>query len=222
MIVFQRRIANLLAAWIALVFATSIAAAIDLRHGGDLFARLALVPDRVWRGEVWRLVTWIFVELDPKALVFGCIGIYWFGGELLAGWGPRRLVRRLGGIALFAGVATTVLALAFPHARHLPYFGSAAMGDALLVSWGLTFPQRQIRVWMMLVVDGQTIAYGMCALTVLYALFWGLAPVLPLVLACGAAFAIAGGALPRWWRLRMRIVKGGKPPEPPHGPYYTN
>ena len=223
MIVFQRRIANLLAAWIALCLAMSIAAAIDFRHGGDLYARLALVPDRVWRGEVWRLATWVFVEVGPMALLFGCVAIYWAGGELLSAWGPKRFVRVFVGIALFTGVAGTILvALVFREAADVWYFGGAPMGDALLVAWGLTFPTARVRVWMIVVIEGRVLAYGLCVLAALYAIFFGVAYALPHVLACGAAFAIAGGALPRWWRRRLRVVKGGKPAERPHGPYWVN
>jgi membrane associated rhomboid family serine protease len=222
MIVFQRRIANLLAAWIALALALSIAAAIDLRHGGDLYGRLALIPDRVWRGEVWRLATWVFVELGPWSLLFGCIAIYWAGGALLAAWGARRFVRAFIGIALFTGVATAILvSLAYRDAADLWYFGGAPIGDALLVAWGLTFPTARVRIWMIVVIEGRVLAYGLCVLATLYALFYGVPYALPHLLACGAAFAVASGALPRW-RRKLRVVPGGKPTERPHGPYWVN
>ena len=216
MVTFARRMPRLLVAWVGLVLITTLAVAIDLRHGGELYARLWLAPDRVWRGEVWRLVTWIFVEGGPESLIFGCLAIYAFGGDLLEVWGERRFVRRLGGIALGTGVGTALVAPLVPGAAYHGYFGAGALGDALLIAWGLAFPTRQVRIWMVLPIDGRTLAIGLALVTGAGVLFYGLAPMLPWVIAGALAFASAGRAS----RRRFRVVRGERPP--PSGPYAPN
>ena len=215
MIVFQRRVPNLLAGWIALVLVFSIAVAVDLGRGGELYARLALVPADAWR-EPWRLATWAFIETGPEALLFGCVAIYAFGGDLLEAWGARRFARTAAGCALATAISTAMVAPIVPGAAHHTYFGAAALGDALSITWGLTFPTRQVRVWLVLSIDGQTLAVGMTLFTILCVLFWGLAPMLPWVIACALALAAAG----RGSRARVRVVRGDRPPPP--GPYAVN
>jgi hypothetical protein len=218
-ILFQRRVAPVLAGWILLLLAVSIATAIDLRTGGDLYLRLALVPARIGRGELWRLVTWSFVELDPKALVFTCVTIFWFGGELLAGWGARRFVRVFAAIGVATAIATSLLAIVLGATYHA-WIGGWALGDALVIAWGLTYPERSVRVYSVLVLDGETLAHFTFAFTILCALFYGVVAMLPMLLAGAAAFAYGGGSLPRWLRKKrkLRSVRGGKQP---HGPYWN-
>jgi membrane associated rhomboid family serine protease len=212
MVIFQRRIPNLLAGWIALALVLSIAAGIDLGRGGALYARLALVPAGVWR-EPWRLATWAFVEVGPHALFFGCIAIYVFGGDLLEAWGARRFARTVGGGVLAMGVGTALVAPLVGGA-HYGYLGAGALGDALLVTWGLTFPTRRVRMWLVLSIDGQTLAIGMTVFTGLCTLFWGLATMLPWVIATALAIAAANRGS------RLHGVRGSKPP--PRGPYAAN
>jgi membrane associated rhomboid family serine protease len=213
MIIFQRRVSNLLAGWIALVLVLSIAVGVDFGRGGDLYERLTLVPSDVWR-EPWRLATWAFVEVGPHALFFGCIAIYVFGGDLLEAWGERRFARVVLGGVLAIGVATALVAPVIGAAHH-GYLGAAALGDALLITWGLTFPTRQVRMWLVLSIDGQTLAIGMTLFTLLCVVFWGLAAMLPWLVATVLAIAYTDGK-----RARLRTVRGSKPP--PRGPYAVN
>jgi membrane associated rhomboid family serine protease len=212
MVIFQPRIPNLLAGWIALALVLSIAVGTDLGGGGDLYERLALVPADVVR-EPWRLATWAFVEVGPHALFFGCIAIYVFGGDLLEAWGARRFLRTVAGGVLAMGVATALVAPLVGAAHHA-YLGAGALGDALLITWGLTFPTRQVRMWLVLSIDGQTLAIGMALFTILCTLFWGLATMLPWVIAMALAFAHANR------RSRVRAVRGDKPPR--RGPFAAN
>ena len=104
------------AALLAATFALSLGAAL-----ADGFGALALVPDRVWRGEVWRLVTWVFAVPGPRALVATAVVLYWFGGELAARWrepGLRRVVAAIVGVT---GVGTLALTARMQAALHLPH-----------------------------------------------------------------------------------------------------
>src|SRR5207253_3309647 len=60
-------------------FLLSVTAAILGRNGIPLGGYGLLVPPLVWSGQVWRLITWQFFELEPIGLIFSCALLYWFG-----------------------------------------------------------------------------------------------------------------------------------------------
>src|ERR1700722_18848730 len=77
---------------LSLVVGLSLAVAFGDRHAGSIFALVALVPSHVWRGEVWRLVTWPFIEQGPVGLIFTCLLVWWFGRDLADEWGSSRFL----------------------------------------------------------------------------------------------------------------------------------
>ena len=172
------------AALLAATFALSLGAAL-----ADGFGALALVPDRVWRGEVWRLVTWVFAVQGPRALVATAVVLYWFGGELAARWREPGLRRFVAAIVGVTGVGTLALTAMIPAARHLPYLGSWALCDALVIAWALEFPDRRLRVYGGLSIGGRALAYGPAGLTALAAIYLGPIVVLPELLAAITALA---------------------------------
>ncbi len=172
------------AALLAATFALSLGAAL-----ADGFGALALVPDRVWRGEVWRLVTWVFAVPGPRALVATAVVLYWFGGELAASWREPGLRRFVAAIVGVTGVGTLALTAMIPAARHLPYLGSWALCDALVIAWALEFPDRRLRVYGVLSIGGPALAYGTAGLTALAAIYLGPIIVLPELLAAITALA---------------------------------
>jgi len=195
-------------ALIGATLAASLAAAIAARNGVDAYGQLALVPGDVWAGEVWRLVTWPLVEASPWALVSGCIALYWFGGQLAGAWGARRFAAYVAGIVLFAGVGTALLARVVPSAWILPHLGGFALGNALVIAWALQFPDRTIPVHMLLHLGGPTLAYGIVAITVLFAVFYSVALVLPELLAgCGALLYMNDGVGAMKRRARSMLVQ---------------
>ena len=191
--------------WIAITAATSIVAAIE---GGGLALRLALVPRLVWRGELWRLVTWPFVIPGALGLVFTCIAIYFFGSPLLSVWGARKLRRFILGTILIGGVGTCLVAPVVPIAWWYPHLGGMALTDALVIAWALQFPDARLRIYGLVEVGGPTLAYGTVMVTGLLVLFSSLAPFLPELLACGFALTVMTGAHRRWWA-RLRTRRGG-------------
>ena len=74
---------------LVLTIVCSVIGATSSRHGPPIFELGALVPSEVWRGQVWRLATWSFLEDSVLGLIFGCIGLYWLGRDLAREWGER-------------------------------------------------------------------------------------------------------------------------------------
>jgi membrane associated rhomboid family serine protease len=223
--VLHRRVSPVIAALIGLTLVTSLVAAID----GQLYYRLALIPERVWHGEVWRLVTWPFVHVSPMALVFAMVELWWFGGGLTESWSAGRLARFVGGVIIVAGAGTCVLAPLVPPAWWAPHFAGLALGNAIAIAFGLQYPLTRIRVYGVLEISGDVLAYGTLGFTFLLGLFYGFAWALPELLAGGAAFVYMTRPDRPWWQklrkyrnARRRRKFGVMDGDHHGGPYYPN
>ena len=188
----------------------SLLVAFGDRHVGSLFELTALVPSAVWRGHVWRLLTWAFIERDPLALVFGCLFLYWFGGDLARAWGSRRFLGVYLGIVLVAAVVTCLVARFDRGVLEAPYIGGWATGVALTVAWGLWFPDRVIRIWFVIPIRGYVVAWATIAITVVFAVYSGWERYLPQLAAEGAilTWLFRRAVLSRFAKVRRSVAAG--------------
>jgi membrane associated rhomboid family serine protease len=158
----------------------SIAGALGARNGAAWIATgsVLFVPD-VWQGQLWRLVTWALCEFGPLQLLFACLTLYWFGSDLARRWGGARFLGFYFGVAAAAAAVTCLLALAWTELQAIPHAGSWAVLDATIVAWGLLFPARELRLYGMIRLLGRHMVWLTLGLTVLFALFGGLAAFVP-------------------------------------------
>jgi hypothetical protein len=168
---------------LSLVLGLSLIAAFSERHFGSLFKLAALLPDHVWHGQVWRLITWTFFEPTALGLIWTALMIYWFGRDLAAQWGSRRFLGVFGGVVLVAAVGTCLVGLLDPTVLDATYLGSDALGVAMTVTWGFWFPDRTILLFFVLPVKGRWIGWGTIAVTVIFAVFQGWTALLPMLIA---------------------------------------
>jgi membrane associated rhomboid family serine protease len=175
----------------------SLLVAVGDRHSGSLFELTALVPAAVWRGQVWRLATWAFVEPSALGLIFGCLFIYWFGGDLAREWGSRRFLKVYAAIVLVSSIATCLIARVDRTLFEHTYLGGWATGVALTVAWGLWFPDRVIRIWFIIPIRGYVLAWVTVAITVVFAIYSGWERYAPELCAEGTMLA---------WLFRRSIV----------------
>jgi membrane associated rhomboid family serine protease len=189
---------------LALTVALSLVTKLGDRHGGSLQDLLALRPAEVWHGQLWRLLTWSYVEPSAMGLIFSCLGLYWFGPALAQGWGSPRFLAVMVGAMLVAGGGTCLVALVDPPVMQAEYVGSWAMITALVVAWGLTFPDRVVRLYLVLPIRGFWLAWLTVAITVVYAVYSGWLNLLPELIAEAAALAwlYQRVLLARWTRAR--------------------
>lgn len=196
------RMPKVIAVMIAAIAVTSIAAAILGRNAGlSLASLLYLSPVDVFRGQVWRLLTWPLLEGDPLGLLFGCYTLFWVGRDLVNTWGQQRFLLRTLMLTLSAAVTTTALALVWPG---LGAAGTWPVLDGLLVMWGLTFRTRTLNLYGLLPLTGLRLAQLTIGLTVLYAVFSGLAAFVP-------HFAAEGIAL--LWMIPIARWQGSRKPD---------
>lgn len=174
---------------LAVTIVMSLLVAFGDRHVGSLFQLTALVPEAVWRGHVWRLVTWAFIEPGPLALIFGCLFLYWFGGDLAREWGSRRFLRIYLGVILCSALATCLVARLDEDVLGSTYIGGWATCVALSVGWGLWFPDRVIRIWFVIPIRGYVLAWLTIAITVVFAVYSGWERFVPELAAEGAMLA---------------------------------
>jgi membrane associated rhomboid family serine protease len=184
---------KLVSAWIWITVLVSIAAALS----GGLAGWLALAPARIWRGEVWRLLTWVFVEPGALALVLTCASLHKFGGDLAPRWGERRLVRFAIEILGGAAVATTLLALISAEVWHRGYSGGWATCDVLVIAWARQYPDSDLVLYGLVRLSGRNLVAVVIATTCAYAIFAGPLAMVPELLACAAAYGYPGTWLAR-------------------------
>lgn len=170
---FSRRVPWGVAVILTVTILLSIGAAVTDRHVGSVFEMLSLFPQMVWKGQVWRLFTWAFVETSFINLIFGCLALYWLGGDLAREWGSRRFLMVFGGTAIFAGVVTSLVALLDHGLMMQAYLGGISFAAALTVAWGLWFPDRQILIFFIIPMRGYVIAWFTIVATIGYAIYSG-------------------------------------------------
>lgn len=184
---------KLVSTWIWITVLASIAAALS----GGLAGWAALAPARIWRGEVWRLATWVFVEPGALALILTCASIYKFGGELAPRWGDRRLRRFLIEILGGAAVVTALLGLVSTEVWHRGYLGGWAASDVLVIAWARQYPDSVLVLYGLLRLNGRNLITAVIAITCAYAIFVGPLAMAPELLACAAAYSYPGAWLAR-------------------------
>ena len=106
----------------------------------DLYGWLALTPALVWKGQVWRIVTYAFLPIGP---VDWCVSLFWLM-TLLAILGRNWTARSFWGYsllgALTGGLFVTLLKPGMPYG----VVGGGAMIFALLVAWDWLYRNERL------------------------------------------------------------------------------
>ena len=181
-----------------IVFAVIGSAFLSLttRLGVPSISLALLSPSMVLTGQVWRLVTWAFFELDGQNLVFGALMLGFFGRDLAGVWGGARYLVVCVGVALLSGGLTTLLGLAWGDVSRSQYLSIWPLADALAVGWAVLFPNRTILFMFVLPAAGRNLLYATVGITALFAVMYGFSNFVPHFLAMGVMYAyIRGGTV---------------------------
>jgi hypothetical protein len=180
---------SLVVRWIVLTLAASLFAALD---GGWLAGWTGLVPSRIWYGEVWRLVTWPWIQCTPLSLLVTLALMYRLGGDLAVAWGDRRLRRFVGQILIAASLATCVIA-SLVGGYHV-LLGGWTISDVLVIAWARQFPDRPLVLYGVLPITGRMLVRMTVGTSIVFAIFDGPLHRAPELLAC-----LAAASYPRGW-----------------------
>ncbi len=202
------RIPKVVALLAGLTFAATVGGVVGLQMGLPWVRFLTLEPARVWQGEVWRLVTWAFLEfgLAPLGLVFACFFLISIGGQLSPRLGPTRLLFVYLGLVAGSGALTSLLAWLWPAVMAFPYSGAWPALTGLLIGWASLVPEGTIFLSFLLPVRGRQVVYGSVGIAILYGIFYGFFLVVPELLAILLALIyFRDPGLRRLW-LRFRLL----------------
>jgi len=205
-VVMGTRVPRVVGLLVGLTLGLSILGAVGSRNGLPLRHAGALIPDLVLGGEVWRVVTWVFFETEALPLVFGLLGLWWFGGDLSQTWGSRRFLGTYLGLTVATGVATSLLALVVPGFIQPAYAGPWPLVDALIIAWATHYPYRDLYVYFVLPLRGRNLIYATLGGTLLFGLLYGLPLFVPHFIAQGMMLVYLRGLrnlLLRIWPTRV-------------------
>lgn len=120
--------------------------------GSPLTKYGSCVPDRVLEGEVWRLLTAVFLHGDLWHLFFNMLVLHWAGGQLEEARGPRELVL----FYLFGGVFANVVYLVTqvtgvaPGGGAIGAIGASGAVGAAMVLFACMYPHAQLRLYFII------------------------------------------------------------------------
>lgn len=135
----------------AIIIANVVAFVATLAAPNFIVTLFGLTPrDVVLRGEVWQLVTYLFLH-DPNSLthiLFNMLAVWMFGVDLERRWGTRAFTRYYFITGIGAGLSM-ILVSVLPFEATRATFDGVTIGASgavygLLLAWAVLFPTRKI------------------------------------------------------------------------------
>jgi len=118
---------------------------VQLIAGRPIIDYFSLIPLRLLRDfYFWQLLTYMFLHGGIFHLVFNMLALFMFGCEMERYWGSQRFLRYY----LITGIGAGLCVFLTPSAYSLPTLGASGAIYAVLLAYGLTFPNRIIYMYM--------------------------------------------------------------------------
>jgi len=145
---------------------------------------------------LWQPLTYPFFIMSSPVTLLMAIAVYgWIGGSLELTWGSARFLRFFAGGALVPAGLTVLLSLFWPSLSQFTVMGPAPVLEAMVIAWGLTFRDREIRLFMVLPIKGIYLVYFTVGYLILSILFSpSLYPFVPSILGMLFGAAVVLGA----------------------------
>ncbi|MDY3250778.1 MAG: hypothetical protein SOX32_10595 [Candidatus Choladocola sp.] len=115
----------------------------------ELLMYCTLLPNRILRGEVWRLVTWILVP--PSSFdIFTIIMLYFYfsiGRALERTWGAFKF-----NVYIFSGMIFTVIGafLLYFVGGRIGYFSTYYINMSIFLAFALTYPDTEVLLYFLI------------------------------------------------------------------------
>jgi membrane associated rhomboid family serine protease len=107
----------------------------------------------VFRGQVWRLLTYAFCHDwgNPLHILFNMLFLYWFGVTLESMYGPREFLLFYLAGAIVSGIANVALDLYL--GSSIPAVGASGAVMAVLTLYAIHYPRNTIRIFWFFPVE---------------------------------------------------------------------
>lgn len=111
----------------------------------------ALVPSLALKGQVWRLVSYMFLHSPQSAwhILFNMLALWMFGVEIEQMWGTRRFVW----FYFIAGAGSGVVSLFLVFTGDIPVIGASGAILGILTVYAYYFPHRKLLLFFLFPVS---------------------------------------------------------------------
>lgn len=119
-----------------------------------IYEHLAL-SERIWKGEVWQVVTYMFLHGDTMHVLFNMLALWMFGKELEMTWGSNEFLKYY----MVCGIGGGVTFLFFSQGVVV---GASGAVFGILLAFGMTFPNQIIMMSFLFPIKAKfmVIIYG--------------------------------------------------------------
>jgi membrane associated rhomboid family serine protease len=191
------------------ILATSLVASLTQNHLGFGINTLDFQVAAVLRGQLWRLVTYPFVDGTPLNLIINLVVLWMIGGWFESRWGERDFLRFFFvsciGAALLAVPLSILFNLILPFRDVGQAQGPGAALNAMFVALALTVPDSNVLFGFVLPVRARTVVFIILGFDLIYGIQTGAAGLSTTLGGMGMGYLlVTGNWRPRrlWQQLR--------------------
>lgn len=127
--------------------------------GGDVLSLLAFHLSGLMRGQVWRLVTFVFVPNVGGAfsLLISCYFYYWIGSVLERQWGTAKFTIYYVSGMLLSMLGTAIVSLAYSNLL-IPLYGTYYINLAMFFAFAVLYPETQVLLFFIIPIRMKILA----------------------------------------------------------------
>lgn len=129
---------------LVIIFANILVYLLSMFGNVNLSLSLALIPDRVFSGEFWRIISYIFIPptFNPFFLIFVLMFYFYIGRELEEYWGTFKF-----NLYYFSGVLiSSVTAMVF----NIPIVSVSDLNLSLFLAYAVLRPEHVVYLFMII------------------------------------------------------------------------
>lgn len=114
----------------------------------NIFEKVAFLPDEVWAGQVWRLISYPWVITGGQNVILNILFSIWaiviFMAAVEGAWGSRRLLTRMAILIVGPALVVTLIYKVFPHVQG--DLGPQSLITAIVVAYAVELRGNTIRI----------------------------------------------------------------------------
>lgn len=115
-----------------------------------------LIPSHVVHGQIWELVTYLFLHGGMMHILFNMFALVMFGSDLERWWGSRDFTKYYFVCGIGAGLAQILVTYVSGGNPNIPTIGASGAIFGVLIAYGMAFPNRQVLIWFIIPVSART------------------------------------------------------------------